>query len=153
MITETINYGGVFGQVEYSNDKFSTFFQGAVSNQSHQRFDYYDYQDQYQDSKKVNNVGFNVKRELLIILTSNMLYMVMQDTIHVNHINDNIYLNFTNEVNPLTENEKSFRIRSRYTFKSKIFTASVNAYRTTWEDRVVTTSTVYLQILQLVLRI
>ncbi|TXI66409.1 MAG: TonB-dependent receptor, partial [Flavobacterium sp.] len=59
--SETITYGGVFGQVEYSNDKFSTFFQGAVSNQSHQRFDYYDYQDQYQDSKKVNNVGFNVK--------------------------------------------------------------------------------------------
>lgn len=140
--SETINYGGVFGQVEYSNDKFSTFFQGAVSNQSHQRFDYYDYQDQYQDSKKVNNVGFNVKGGAAYnfneqhVVYGNAGYYSRQP------YHDNIYLNFTNEVNPLTENEKVLGLEAGYTFKSKIFTASVNAYRTTWEDRVVTTSTV-----------
>lgn len=140
--SETITYGGVFGQVEYSNDKFSTFFQGAVSNQSHQRFDYYDYQDQYQDSKKVNNVGFNVKGGAAYnfneqhVVYGNAGYYSRQP------YHDNIYLNFTNEVNPLTENEKVLGLEAGYTFKSKIFTASVNAYRTTWEDRVVTTSTV-----------
>ena len=55
---------------------------------------------------------------------------------------DNIYLNFTNQVNPLTENEKVLGLEAGYTFKSKIFTASLNGYRTTWEDRVVTTSNV-----------
>lgn len=140
--SETITYGGVFGQVEYSNDKFSTFFQGAVSNQSHQRFDYYDYQDQYQDSKKVNNVGFNVKGGAAYnfneqhVVYGNAGYYSRQP------YHDNIYLNFTNQVNPLTENEKVLGLEAGYTFKSKIFTASVNAYRTTWEDRVVTTSTV-----------
>lgn len=140
--SETITYGGVFGQVEYSNDKFSTFFQGAVSNQSHQRFDYYDYQDQYQDSKKVNNVGFNVKGG--VAYNFNEQHVVYGNAGYYSRqpYHDNIYLNFTNEVNPLTENEKVLGLEAGYTFKSKIFTASVNAYRTTWEDRVVTTSTV-----------
>ncbi len=53
--SERISYGGVFGQIEYSNDLFSGFFQGAISNQSHQRFDRYDYLREFKDSEKVNN--------------------------------------------------------------------------------------------------
>ena len=137
-----VRWLGAFTQLEYSNDKFSTFFQGAVSNQSHQRFDYYDYQDQYQDSKKVNNVGFNVKGGAAYnfneqhVVYGNAGYYSRQP------YHDNIYLNFTNQVNPLTENEKVLGLEAGYTYKSKIFTASLNGYRTTWEDRVVTTSTV-----------
>ena len=78
---ERISYAGIFTQVEYTSDNFSTFFQGAVSNQSHQRFDHYQYADQTLidgtssqatgalpggiedgvDSEKVSNVGNNVK--------------------------------------------------------------------------------------------
>ncbi|MCL9769351.1 TonB-dependent receptor [Flavobacterium sp. HXWNR69] len=140
--SETITYGGLFGQIEYSNDKFSTFFQGAVSNQSHQRFDYYDYQDQYQDSEKVNNVGFNVKGGASYNINEQHVVYGNAGYYSRQPYHDNIYLNFTNQVNPLTKNEKVLGLEAGYTFKSKIFTASLNAYRTSWEDRVVTTSTV-----------
>lgn len=140
--SETISYGGVFGQLEYSNENLSAFFQGAVSNQTHQRFDYYDYQEAYQDSEKVSNIGFNVKAGGGYMITENHSVYANAGYYSRQPYHDNIYLNFTNQVNPLTENEKVLGLEAGYTFKSKIFTASLNGYRTTWEDRVVTTSTV-----------
>jgi hypothetical protein len=140
--SETISYGGVFGQVEYSKDNLSAFFQGAVSNQSHQRFDYYDYQPEFQDSEKVNNVGYNVKAGGSYVIADQHSVYANAGYYSRQPYHDNIYLNFTNQVNPLTENEKILGLEAGYTFKSKLFSASVNAYRTTWEDRVVTTSSV-----------
>ena len=140
--SETISYGGVFGQLEYSKDNFSTFFQGAVSNQTHQRFDYYDYQPQYQDSEKVSNVGYNVKGGAAYNINEKHVFYGNAGYYSRQPYHDNIYLNFTNQVNPLTQNEKVLGLEAGYTFKSKVFTASLNAYRTTWEDRVVTTSAV-----------
>lgn len=140
--SETISYGGVFGQVEYSNDNFSAFFQGAISNQSHQRFDYYDYQDEFQDSEKVSNVGYNVKGGAAYNFAEKHSVYANGGYYSRQPYHDNIFLNFTNQVNPLTENEKVLGLEAGYTFKSKIFSGSLNAYRTTWEDRVVTTSAV-----------
>ena len=140
--SETISYGGVFGQLEYSNDNFSAFFQGAISNQSHQRFDYYDYQDDYQDSEKVSNVGYNVKGGAAYNFAEKHSVYANAGYYSRQPYHDNIYLNFTNQVNPLTENEKVLGLEAGYTFKSKMFSGSLNAYRTTWEDRVVTTSAV-----------
>jgi hypothetical protein len=140
--SETISYGGVFGQLEYSNDNFSTFFQGSISNQTHQRFDYYDYQKEFQDSEKISNVGYNVKGGAAYNFAEKHSVYANAGFYSRQPYHDNIYLNFTNQVNPLTENEKVLGLEAGYTYKSKIFTASLNGYRTTWEDRVVTTSTV-----------
>ena len=83
---ETIVYGGLFTQLEYTKDKLSAFFQGSISNQSHQRFDYYQYADQALidgtssqsaeplpagivdgvDSEKVNNIGQMQKLDLVM---------------------------------------------------------------------------------------
>lgn len=138
--SERISYGGVFGQIEYSNDLFSGFFQGAISNQSHQRFDRYDYLREFKDSEKVNNTGYNVK-------AGGSFNINDQNSVYVNAgyysrqpYHDNIYLNFTNQVNPLTENEKILGLEAGYSFKSTYFTANVNGYRTSWKDRVKTTS-------------
>ena len=138
--SETITYGGIFGQLEYSKNNFSTFFQGAISNQAHQRFDYYDYQEDFQDSKKVSNIGYNVKGGAAYNLSEKHTFFANAGYYSRQPYHDNIYLNFTNQVNPLSQNEKVLGLEAGYTFKSKMFTASFNAYRTTWNDRVVTTS-------------
>lgn len=138
--SETISYGGVFGQLEYANDNFSTFVQGAVSNQTHQRFDYYDYQKEFQDSEKVANIGYNVKGGIAYVVANKHSVYANAGYYSRQPYHDNIYLNFTNQVNPLTENEKVLGLEAGYSFKSKLFNASINAYRTTWEDRVITTS-------------
>ena len=128
---ERISYGGLFTQLEYANDKFSAFFQGAVSNQWHQRFDHYQYADQSLidgtssqstgtplpagitdgvDSEKVDNFGFNVKGGFGYFfdddrhkIYGNVGYYSRQP------FQDNIWTNFTNEINQYAENEKIFR--------------------------------------------
>jgi hypothetical protein len=140
--SETISYGGAFGQLEYSNDKFSAFLQGSVSNQSHQRFDRYDYLPEFKDSEKVNNIGYNFKTGGSYSIDNKHSVFVNAGYYSRQPYHDNIYLNFTNEVNPLTSNEKILGLEAGYNFKSKMFTASLNAYRTSWEDRVVSSSRV-----------
>ncbi len=138
--SETISYGGVFGQVEYATEKFSVFAQGAASTQSHQRFDYYDYTAEAEAAEKVNNFGFNAKAGGSYNIADHSQLYVNAGYYSRQPYHDNIYLNFTNLVNPLTENEKILGFEAGYKFKSKYFSANVNAYRTSWKDRVTTKS-------------
>ena len=138
--SETITYGGFFGQLEYSKDNLSAFFQGSVSNQAHQRFDKYDYLPQFEDSEKVNNIGYNAKAGASYKVGQNHSFYANAGFYNRQPYHDNIYLNFTNEVNPLTSNEKILGLELGYNFKSKNFNASVNGYRTSWKDRVVSSS-------------
>ena len=140
--SERISYGGVFGQLEYSKDNFSAFFQGAVSNQTHQRFDRYDYLPEFENSEKVSNIGYNVKTGGSYSIGNNHSVFVNAGYYSRQPYHDNIYLNFTNEINPLTSNEKILGLEAGYNFKSKMFSASLNAYRTAWKDRVVSSSRV-----------
>lgn len=138
--SERISYGGAFTQLEYSTELFSAFFQGAVSNQAHQRFDRYDYLPEFKDSEKVNNTGYNVKAGGSFKINEQNSFYVNAGYYSRQPYHDNIYLNFTNQVNPLTENEKILGLEAGYSFTSKYFTANLNGYRTSWKDRVKTTS-------------
>ena len=140
--SERISYGGIFGQLEYSKDNLSAFFQGAVSNQTHQRFDRYDYLPEFENSEKVSNIGYNVKAGGSYTVGTNHSVFVNAGYYSRQPYHDNIYLNFTNEINPLTSNEKILGLEAGYNYKSKMFSASVNAYRTAWKDRVVSSSRV-----------
>lgn len=136
--SERISYGGIFGQLEYATDNLTAFFQGAVSSQSHQRFDRYDYLPQFEDSDKVNNTGYNVKAGAAYLINDDNKFYVNAGYYSRQPYHDNIYLDFTNQINPLTQNEKILGLEAGYSFKSQYFTANVNAYRTSWKDRVTT---------------
>lgn len=167
---ERITYGGLFTQLEYADDAFSVFVQGSISNQNHQRFDYYQYADQALidgtssqnvidpdtgqpvplpsniepgvDSKKVSNFGFNIKGGGAYFINSNNSLYANIGYYSRQPYHDNIYLNFTNQVNPLTENEKIFGMELGYSYTVNRLSGSVNLYRTSWKDRVVTSSDV-----------
>ncbi|WP_297333376.1 TonB-dependent receptor [Flavobacterium sp.] len=137
---ERISYGGIFGQAEYATDMFSVFVQGAVSTQSHIRWDRFGYTEAEEESERVSNTGFNIKG-------GGSFNINEQNTIFVNAgyyskqpYHDNIYLNFGNDVNPLTENEKITGIEAGYRFKSQYLDINLDAYRTSWKDRVTTES-------------
>ncbi|MGB6267483.1 MAG: TonB-dependent receptor [Olleya sp.] len=138
--SERITYGGLFTQLEYSKDQLSAFFQGSVSTQSHQRFDRYDYIAEAEESEKVNNTGFNVKTGANFNIDDKNSVFANVGYYSRQPYHENIYLNFTNRVNPFTENEKVFGLELGYKFRSQFFNANVNAYRTSWKDRVTTNS-------------
>ncbi len=153
----------MFTQLEYATDQFSAFFQGSISNQYHQRFDPYQYADQSLidgtssqwtgeplpagiepgvDSEKVNNFGYNAKAGFSYSPTEQHSFYFNTGYYNRQPYHDNIYLNFTNQINPLTENEKIFGLEAGYGYSSSIFSGNVNLYRTSWKDRVVTSSDV-----------
>ncbi|KOS06847.1 TonB-dependent receptor [Flavobacterium akiainvivens] len=138
--SERISYGGLFGQVEYTVDGFSVYAQGAVSNQSHVRWDRYGYVAAEEESAKVNNTGFNVKGGASYTFAEQHTIFANAGHYSKQPYHDNIYLNFGNDVNPLTENEKITGLEAGYRFTSQYFSANLNAYRTSWKDRVTTTS-------------
>ncbi|MBF03324.1 MAG: TonB-dependent receptor [Flavobacterium sp.] len=138
---ERINYGGVFSQIEYSNDNFSAFFQGSVSNQSHVRWDRYQYLPENEKADAVNNTGYNAKGGVAYNINENNTVYGNAGYYSRQPYHDNIYLNFGNDVNPLTENEKILGLELGYSFTSKFISANLNAYRTSWKDRVTSSST------------
>jgi iron complex outermembrane receptor protein len=138
--SESISYGGLFGQLEYAKDDFSAFFQGSLSNQSHQRFDYYDYEPQFSDSEKVNNIGYNVKGGASYVVAEQHSFYANAGLYSRQPYHDNIYLNYTNALNPLTSNEDVLGFEAGYGFKSRYFSANLNLYRTSWKNRVTSTS-------------
>lgn len=148
--SEQISYGGLFSQLEYSNDNLSGFVQASVSNQTHQRFDVYDYLPEFKDSEKVNNLGYNVKAGGSFKVNENNSLYVNAGYYSRQPYHDNIYLNYTNEVNPLTSNEKILGLEAGYNIKFNQFSASLNAYRTSWKDRVVSSSRVVTAVTEVV---
>jgi iron complex outermembrane receptor protein len=137
---ERINYGGIFGQLEYATTDFSAYVQGAVSSQSHVRWDRFGYVEADEKSEKVNNTGYNIKGGANYNISEQHSVFVNAGIYSKQPYHDNIYLNFGNDVNPLTKDERITGLEAGYRFRSQFFDANVNAYRTTWQDRVTTTS-------------
>ncbi|MEH6680748.1 MAG: TonB-dependent receptor [Sediminicola sp.] len=134
---EDIRYLGAFGQLEYAKEKLSAFVQGAVSTQSNQRFDYFNYEVGNESSEKVTNEGFNIKAGANYNLNEHHNVFVNAGHYSRQPYQDNMFLNFRNDVNPLLTNEKITGFEAGYGFRSSIFSANVNLYQTTWDDRVV----------------
>ena len=154
---ERISYGGLFTQLEYVNDDFSAFFQGSVSQTMYQRWDHYQYADQSLidgtssqwtgealpdgitdgvKSEKADNNGYNAKAGVGFKLYDNA-----QAYVNVGYYSrapyfDNIYLNYTNQINPNTSNETIIGIEAGYVYEVPNFSARVDLYRTSWADRV-----------------
>jgi len=137
---EDISYLGFFGQVEYNTGNFSTFFQSAVSTQTHQRFDYFNYVYGEHESKKVTNEGFNVKAGVNYNINENHNVFVNAGHYSRQPFQDNMFLNYRNDINPLLTNEKITGFEAGYGFRGQEFAANVNAYHTTWDDRVISGS-------------
>ena len=134
--SETIRYGGVFGQLEYATDRFSAFFQGAVSDQSHVRVDPFQYSPAEEESEKVNNVGYNVKGGLSYNVDNKHFFFGNAGFYSRQPYHDNIYISYGNTVNPYTKNEEIVGLELGYKFVSEYVQVNVNAYRTTWANRV-----------------
>ncbi|ANF50458.1 TonB-dependent receptor [Chryseobacterium glaciei] len=152
---EVLWYGG-FGQLEYTNDKLSAFVQGAISNQAFQRIDNFIVDGQsllngtlisptnqptatnpvlYQKTGFKNILGYNIKAGTNYNIDehhnvfANIGYYSKQPFLN------SVYPNNKNFLNPNLTNEKIFGIELGYGFRSGIFNANVNLYRTSWKDR------------------
>lgn len=130
-----VNWGGLFGQVEYKNERISAFLQGAISNQGFQRIEYFNELPENQKSEKVNRTGGNIKGGLNFNINENHNVFFNTGYYSKQPFFDAVFINFSNTVNPELVNEQIYGLEFGYGFRSASFSANVNLYRTSWADR------------------
>ena len=129
---------GVFGQAEYTMDQLNTFVSGSVSNTSYWRVDRFYYEGADQKSTTVNSTGYTLKGGSNYNIDDHQNVFANIGIIsRAPFFSGGAFLQSTtsNMTNPNAVNEKCFSMELGYGFRSRLFTANVNAYRTKWMDK------------------
>ena len=132
-----VKWLGAFGQIEYSNDKFSFFSSLSLSNQGFKRIDYFNYLDddslQTTDWQIFNGgtfkTGFNFNVNQSSRIFVNTGYFSKQP------IFNNIFLNYQNDINTNAKNQSVRAFEIGYSYYNKLIDFDINAYYTEWNDR------------------
>ncbi len=132
---QIVRYAGLFGQIEYAKDGFTAFFQGSVSQQQNIREDFFLYKIGEGRSENVNNFGYNTKGGLSYTMGNHSLFGNAGFYSRQPYQN-NIFMNYKNDINQYAKNEEILGLELGYKFASEYFDANINAYKTTWANRV-----------------
>ena len=137
-----VRWFGVFGQLEYTDDKISAFVQASASQQGFKRIDYFNYldSDPARESDWQNILGGNIKGGLNWNIDENHNLFGNAGYYSKQPFFDSVFQNFRNDVNPDPRNEKILGFELGYGFTSEKFRANVNVYRTSWKDRFISVS-------------
>ncbi|WP_431108488.1 TonB-dependent receptor domain-containing protein [Winogradskyella poriferorum] len=136
---EVIQYVGGFGQVEYSNDNFSAFVQGAVSTQSYQREGFFTGRGNgLGKSEKVTKGGYNIKGGAAYKLNENHSVFANAGFYSRQPYLDNIFadIRYDNRLaEPDVDNEEITGFEGGYRFKNDVLRINVDVYSTEWGNR------------------
>lgn len=129
---------GLFGQVEYSNDKLTAFVAATGSNTSYWRYDRFYYDAAHAKSATVSFLGGTAKGGVNYNLTDN--HNVFANVGYITRapfFSQGAFLNSTtsNATNPDAVNEKVFSAEVGYGYRSRFLTANLNVYYTKWMDK------------------
>ena len=127
---------GVFAQLEYNRDKLSAFVSGGASNTGYWRYDRLYYSKDKAKSDTKNYLGGNIKGGVNYNLTENHNVFVNAGFISRAPMFDTSFINSQNSHarNGDAKNEKIMSFEAGYGYRSRFFTANLNAYYTRWID-------------------
>lgn len=128
---------GVFAQLEYNRDKLSAFVSGGASNIGYWRYDRLYYSKDKAKSDTKNYLGGNIKGGVNYNLTENHNVFVNAGFISRAPMFDTSFINSQNSHarNGDAKNEKIMSFEAGYGYRSRFFTANLNAYYTRWIDK------------------
>lgn len=132
-----INSEGAYLQTEYVKNDLSAFITIAGNNTSNKRIDYFDYlnTDPNRETKWVNFLGYQAKGGANYNIDSHSNIFANIGYIERPPYVASIFLNKKNDLNPNAVNEKLMSYELGYGFRSSMFSANVNLYRSTYKDR------------------
>lgn len=143
--SENINYIGGFGQAEYATDKFSVFFQGAVSSQSFQRTGrFVGTGNGLGESEKLSKIGYNLKGGASYNVTEEHAIFANAGFFSKQPYLDNIFKDVRNSndlVEPEIDNEEILGFEAGYRFENDNLRLNVDVYRTEWGNRFLSVGT------------
>jgi iron complex outermembrane receptor protein len=132
---------GVYVQTEYVKNNLSAFVSLGGSYTNNRRTDYFNYTAGNQNSPWVNYWGYQAKGGLNYNIDAHSNVYVNGGYIQRAPLVAAIFLNKQNEVNKNAVPEKLLDYEIGYGYQSGIFSAKVDAFRSTYRDRTVVTST------------
>jgi len=135
-----VNYGGLFGQLEYTNGRISAFASGTVSNTWYKRVDRYNYIGEEnggtsQTSQVVDKLAYNMK--VGANFNINEHHNVFFNTGYYTRAPffSFVFVNYKNDVAVDLENEKITAFELGYGANYRLFNLKVNGYYTIWDDK------------------
>ncbi len=132
-----VNWLGAFAQLEYTIGNLSIFGSGSLSNQGFKRIDYFLYEDSdpLQESDWQNFLGGTTKIGANYNINDQHNVFVNGGYFSQQPLFDNVFVNFSNEVDDEVENQNVYAIEAGYGFRSTYLSANINAYSTQWSNR------------------
>ncbi len=134
-----VNWAGLNGVAEYKNEAVSAVVQAGMSNQRYQRIDYFNQPSGQAESEKEDIFGGYVKGGINYNINSHHNIFGNAGFISRQPLFDAVFPNYGNDVAE-TENEEITSFEFGYGYRSRIFNANVNLYRTSWGNRFVSRS-------------
>ena len=128
---------GGFLQGEYSEGPLSAFVSLAASNTSYKRIDYFKYldSDPLQESDWQHFFGFQTKGGANYNLTERHNVFANIGYFEKAPFFDIVFQDNQNLPSANPQNEKIMSYEAGYGYRSSVFSANANVYRTTWKDR------------------
>lgn len=132
-----VNWIGVFSQLEYSIDKLSIFGSISLSRQGFKRIDYFLYEDSdpEQESDWENFFGGTAKLGGNFNINDYHNVFVNGGYFSQQPLFDNVFVNFSNDVNEDVENQNVYALEAGYGYRSRFLSLNVNLYHTLWSNR------------------
>ncbi len=132
-----VRWLGAFTQLEYSKDKLSAFFQGAVSQQGFKREDTFIYlqADPLYETDYKNLLGGNVKVGANYNFNDQHNVFVNSGYYSKQPFFNAVYPNNQSKVAENLTNEKVLGFEAGYGFRSSKLNLNLNLYSTEWKDR------------------
>jgi len=137
-----VESGGAFAQAEYSKNDFTAFLTLSGSEDASARRDYFNYldSDPAQKSKWVDfttyqakgGANYNINPEMNVF--ANVGYLTKPPYFA------GIFENYTNQINAKPIAEKMFDYELGYNYKISTFSLKLNAYRSSYNDRTLSTT-------------
>ncbi|MEO1626307.1 MAG: TonB-dependent receptor [Bacteroidota bacterium] len=128
---------GLFGQLEYSNDKLSAFLSLSGSNQGFKRVDYFNYldSDPEQSTDWQNFLGGTVKAGINYNIDANNNIFFNTGFFSRQPIFDNVFMNFRNDINEDVKNQSIRSFELGYGYRNEFMSVKANVYSTYWGNR------------------
>ncbi len=132
-----VTYGGAFAQLELTTGNLNAFVAGTASNTWYNRVDRYNYARGRGElnAKQVTAFGYNAKAGANYNINEHHNIFFNAGYYSRAPYHNFVYINYGNTVNPNLANEKVMAFEFGYGFTSSKFTAKINAYYTTWNDK------------------
>ncbi|MEA1885827.1 MAG: TonB-dependent receptor [Bacteroidota bacterium] len=132
-----VNWQGVFAQAEGEFGDLTAFIDGAISNKSYKRVEYF--LETHDGSGALSDTyyfpGFSFKGGANYNLTEEHNVFLNAGLFQNQPDFRTVFYNYTNDANADAPNEKVLSFELGYGYRSSFITANINAYYTAWKDK------------------